>query len=653
MENKQLKFNQPLLSVRRISSAMISQRDEKKKTDNSFHTTTHPPHYKSELKSGLVGKPGTIPFLWEQSPGRPKDESRPQTHLTEMPPTAPKLPPGWKLRDNQDFYKVFENTKNQTGKIQNVIPSFTSPNENVMRIESFDSSKEMTQDKEKIESEDGDEVYMDALDTLSRTESSFLNCSVSGLSGFDEPDAKQSGASLTNSQTKDFMMGRFLPAAKAMTSDKTSETPYYVRKKQPPVEDQLRQLKKVINGDRRPQLRYGPSFTLYHSQAHDYKEEEEEESDDDSYNGNLSTKICGLLPHFCSKGSFRLLNPVPAMSVRTRIPIPPVSRTRTGSSSTGSCSGTENEQSTSDVSEQKAVVGTVTTQPHEDKNHVKGRAYPTYANDAYKNKLILGTSAEANNPEVKYLGLQERTCQRLYEVLSDQSNSREVDVVTPSLEKTLYIDIVHKTDSSARISCSPDTKPNLQPEDVEILEKMIKQKPFVDSSLDSSEKSADDRASLKPYLQRKSDFNPTCSVEKLNNGRETKAWTATGHAQDCYQHAVTLEKSDNDGIEKTRKPISRREKLEKSCKVHPEFPVPPPLPKSPSDSWLCRTLPSLSTKNASSRAYIGTGLNPNNQSSKPLPSDSKWETIVRMTKNQQHLLDSEGLGAFTCIQEAQ
>lgn len=623
MEDKQLKFNQPLLSVRRISPGMISQRDEKKKTDNSFSTMTHPPHYKSDLKSGLVGKPGTVPFLWEQSPGRPKDESRPQTRLMEKPPTAPKLPPGWKLRDNQDSDKALESAKGQTGKIQNAMPSCTSSDENVKKIKSFDSSIEMRHDKEMIESEDDDEAYLDALDTLSRTESSFLNCSVSGLSGFDEPNAKQSGTSLTNLQTKDFMMDRFLPAAKAMTS----ETPYYVRKKQPPVLDQPKQLKNVINGDRQPQLRYGPSFTLYHSQAHDYKEEEESDDDCDD-NGNLHTKICGLLPHFCLKRSFRLLNRVPAMSVRTRIPTPPVSRTRTGSSSTASYSGTENEQSTSDVSEQKSVVGSITTQTHEAKNDFKSRAYSTYSNDPYDNKTILGTNAEANNPEVKCKGLQERACQRFHEVLSDLSNSRE----TPFAEKTLYIDIVHEMDPSVKISCSLDSKPSkLQHEDVEILEQMIKQKPFVDSSLDSFV------TSLKPYLQRKADFSSLRSAEKLNNGRETKAWIATEQAQDCYQDAMTLAKPDSDGREKTRKPIQRREKLENSCKVHPEYLVPPPLPKSPSDSWLCRTLPSLSTKNASSRTSIGTGLNPNDQSSKPQSSDSKWETIVKMTKKQQYL----------------
>ncbi|CAN4117587.1 unnamed protein product [Withania somnifera] len=606
MEDKQLKFNQPLLSVRRISPAMISQRDEKKKTENFFPTMTHPPHYKSELKAGLVGKPGTVPFLWEQSPGKPKDESRPQTHLMEKPPTAPKLPPGWKLRNNQDF--------DQTGKIQNAMPSCTFLDENVKKIESFDSSKEMTQDKEKIESDDDDETYLDALDTLSRTESSFLNCSVNGLSGFDEPNAKQSGTSLINPQTKDFMMDRFLPAAKAMTS----ETSYYVRKKQPPTQDQPKQLKNVINGDSQPQLRYGPSFTLYHSQAHDYKEEEE--SDEDCYdNGNLPTKICGLLPHFCLKRSFRLLNPLPAISVRTRIPTPPFSRTRTGSSSTASYSGTENE-SISDVSEKKSVAGSVTAQPHEDKNDFKGSAYSTYASDPYDNKTILATNAEANNPQVKCKGLQERTCPRFHGLLSDQSSSREVDVLTPFAEKTLYMDIMHKMDPSVKISCSLATKPSkLQHEDVEILEQMIKQKPFVDSSLDSFV------TSLKPYLQRKADFSPLRSAEKLNNGRETKAWIATGQAQDCYQDAMTLAKPAGD------------EKLENSCKVHPEFLVPPPLPKSPSDSWLCRTLPSLSTKNASSRAYTGSGLNPNNQSSKPLPNDSKWETIVKMTKKQHHL----------------
>lgn len=54
----------------------------------------------------------------------------------------------------------------------------------------------------------------------------------------------------------------------------------------------------------------------------------------------------------------------------------------------------------------------------------------------------------------------------------------------------------------------------------------------------------------------------------------------------------------------------------------------PPLPKSPPDSWLWRTLPSMSTNNVSLRFQ-------NHGSSKAPKVGIKWESIVKSTKVQQ------------------
>ncbi|GAB4859676.1 hypothetical protein Ancab_011155, partial [Ancistrocladus abbreviatus] len=59
------------------------------------------PYYKSELKSGPVWDPGPIPFQWEQIPGKPKDEDKPQWMALEYPPLAPKLPSGMILNHIQ------------------------------------------------------------------------------------------------------------------------------------------------------------------------------------------------------------------------------------------------------------------------------------------------------------------------------------------------------------------------------------------------------------------------------------------------------------------------------------------------------------------------------------------------------------------------
>lgn len=586
MEDKQLNLNQPFLSVRRVSPTVASGRDETKKTEYSLPTVTHPPSYKSELKSGPVRNPGAVPFRWEQSPGKPKYESKRQIRAAEKPPIAPRLPPGRKLKDNQDSDKAHESqnvSQSQIGNAQHSTPSCMNLDEKVKKIESIDCGKEMKQDKEKHESEGVDEVYMDALNELSRTESFFLNCSVSGLSGLDEPEAKPSGTSLTDPQARDFMIDRFLPAAKAMVSEKTLETPHYAPRKQPAVQEQPRQLTKVVNGDKRPQLRYGPSFALRYSQFHDNYEEE---SDDDScYDGNLPYKVCGLLPRFCLKSSFCLMNPVPGMSARTRVPMSPASRTQTRSSSTASCSGSENES--------------------------------------------------------KSESLQKDTSDQFKKLFDYQNDSSKADLAAPLAEKTLHVDIVHKVESPIMKSCSPTAERpfNLHDEDQDIL---TEQKPSVDSSLGYFAKPVDGRAS-KPNIQ-KGVINPPSSAEKFNNGGEMRVLVASGQAQDRYQDAVTSVKPIDDVKQSTRKQTVRKEKL----------PAPPPLPKSPSDSWLCRTLPSLSTKNASSRSYVGTGISPNNQSCKPLSTDPKWETIVKTTKgHQQHLRYTEEMMALTPIPEAQ
>lgn len=338
MEDKQLDFNKPLLSVRRSSSIVSSAENEKRKTDKSIPNIPRLPSYKSELKSGPIRNAGTVPFVWEQSPGRPKGESKPRNYVIERPPVAPKLPPGRILKaKNQDSNKVFKDSPvtKHPRKIPHSSQRVQSSDENVTKT---GSSKHIRKE-ESSDSGDDDEQYLDALDSLSRTDSFFLNCSVSGVSGLDVPDSKPFGSDPTDPQAREFMMGRFLPAAKAMAS----ETPQHAPKKQQPVTwEKPREIKKVaVTGGKQAPLWYGSSVIPH------YPQQSTEEESDDEYeeHGRLSANICGLLPRFCLKGSVGFLNPVPGMSVRTRVPMSHVSRTHASSSSAGSCSETENEVS--------------------------------------------------------------------------------------------------------------------------------------------------------------------------------------------------------------------------------------------------------------------------------------------------------------------
>lgn len=350
MEEKQLDFNQPLLSVRRFSSTgSTPEVESKRKTYNAVPRMPPLPVYISELKSGPVRNPGTVPFVWEQTPGRPKDEGKPKVQAIQSvrPPVAPKLPPGRILNTKQQASdKGSEGTaasRSQTRIGLSNSQNVPSSHKNVTQEESFKKGTEETASS----GSEGDEAYVDALDTLSRSESFFLNCSVSGVSGLDGPDLKASGTFSTDLHTRDFMMGRFLPAAKAMAS----ETPQCSTRKQPVAREQPRQTKKVVHVEKQGQFNQYSAANRPHYAQGNGVEESEDEGDDYEGPDNSLLKVCGFLPRLCLQNSFCRLNPVLGIRKQVQLPISSV-RTRrfrgtVKSSCAASCSETENEVSKS------------------------------------------------------------------------------------------------------------------------------------------------------------------------------------------------------------------------------------------------------------------------------------------------------------------
>ncbi|KAL3019225.1 hypothetical protein AAZX31_05G070800 [Glycine max] len=211
MEEKQLNLIQPLLSVRRFSSTFASETDHKGKSDNSLARLPLPPAYKSELNSVLEKNARNLPFVWEKAPGRPKDESKLQTQDFEKPPFTSNFPLGRVSKTKQQSL-----AKTRTGSTLSNSQSVASLDKKATK-----HSKGETREKESFGSDDGDEAYEDARDSLSRTESFFMSCS----------------------QGRNFMIDRFLLAAKAMTS----KSPQYASKKAHIGQEQQKQRKKEVN----------------------------------------------------------------------------------------------------------------------------------------------------------------------------------------------------------------------------------------------------------------------------------------------------------------------------------------------------------------------------------------------------------------------
>lgn len=317
MENKQLDFNQPFLSVRRVSSMETSSKaNETAKTDNRWPPL---PVYKSELKSGPVRNPGNVPFLWEHAPGRPKDGRKSQTIGSKSPFAAPKRPPGM-YSDSKQQHCTKSSTKGAATQSHTGGDALSNSDHSHKNIVKFKTLRERIERDLSSDSEDGDETYLEANDTLSRSESFSMNCSVSvtGLSGLDGGDVKPSGTFSKDQQTRDFMMGRFLPAAKALAS----ETPQVAHRKQSVQREQQREVKKMVEMNKEHRVNSLPTKLPSHYASPNTHEEETSEVISKDEDTNLdeseysSTKACGLFTRFCLRGSFCLLHPVPEIKMR-------------------------------------------------------------------------------------------------------------------------------------------------------------------------------------------------------------------------------------------------------------------------------------------------------------------------------------------------
>lgn len=308
----------------------------------SVRRTDAPPRYKADLKSGPIGHPGTVPFRWEQRPGQPKS-----VRTRRGPPPTPSRDSSLaRLEDitGSPYHDALGDLSPETAlhgvALDSPRPVAAAPRK-VDAVPAAEAKEEAKRQgpgaapavvvPRKQEDDGGEEEeeerFSDALDTLSRTESLAMNCSVSGLSG--APDAAQSGAEPAGA--RGFMMDRFLPAAHAVAVG----SPQYTFRKAGAAgatgnsgRDHARGAAgraTMGNGDDRmrrapvqlPHQHLPPNYLSCAYPRREEEDEEEEEDDDDDYDvqstGGFSSKGCGLLPGLCAKTSMFLMNPVPTM----------------------------------------------------------------------------------------------------------------------------------------------------------------------------------------------------------------------------------------------------------------------------------------------------------------------------------------------------
>ncbi|KAI4383348.1 hypothetical protein MLD38_009198 [Melastoma candidum] len=243
-----------------------------------LHSTRPLPSYKSELNSGPLCSPGTVPFGWEKTPGMPKFPA-----LTDS-------------RDSSFEDCITEEEDDPTTA----------------------TSTCLEDEDEDDDDGDGGVVYSDAPEELSRTESFFFNCSLGGISGFEEgADARPLGFMSGDPKVQDLMMGRFLPAAQAMAA----ETPTHVGRKQTTRVEETSHVSRVRNAP--VQLRYwecrpdlSPNYAPELYSGVETENEDEDEDRDSSILEDRPMRGCWFLRRFCIKAPFCITNGVPAPNLK-------------------------------------------------------------------------------------------------------------------------------------------------------------------------------------------------------------------------------------------------------------------------------------------------------------------------------------------------
>ncbi|GMG98522.1 hypothetical protein Nepgr_000362 [Nepenthes gracilis] len=638
MEDKLLNFDQPLLSVRRggPSTATLPNKD-RKMTNNSIPCISHLPYYKSELKSGPVTNPGAVPFRWEQIPGTPKDDSKPHAKALEPPLLAPKLPPG---RSVNHIPKALDmaskdscSSKTEAENDPHSPPDFSSLDKNSMEPERSEEEVE----ENRYSTEDEDSIYVDALDVLSHRETFVLNCSVSGVSGLDGPDMKPS-RTFSDPQTRDFMMGRFLPAAKAVAS----EMPQFPSRKQPKL------VKKVMTWDLQSSRYPMPATSLHYTRDKAKGENEEDDDDEEEdYDGtkNLSAKACGLFPRFC------LLNPIPGIRDKGQVPISSVHVGHKNPASVGSYSKIENKENRTAVHARKPIpslhksevgdkadylkceLNTITSGESSVQGHLVGNGIAPYRNALphsffHEEKGFLGIPEEAKVPSDSKHHPHKKGYRKIHEFLADQNTDEELDGANSTIEKTLYIDSVQKMESQNLNSSSSESRGTADSVRTAAFNYSLQDALYLcggDEKAMSQSKNLDIVDCISLALDK--------SGQEMQNDRMNKFQLDKDLNLD-FNTSACLKQCCRQELDVNVQQLAKTDAKETSNDGSPPLLLPPPLPKSPSESWLSRTLPHISSRNPSSRSHTGIQLHWGNTTSQPARVDSKWETIIESSMSQ-------------------
>ncbi|KAG7569102.1 hypothetical protein ISN45_Aa04g018570 [Arabidopsis thaliana x Arabidopsis arenosa] len=460
------------------------------------------------------------------------------------------------------------------------------------------SSLEGKHVEEDAEESEDDDVFSDALDTLS------LKHSISGggiVEGMKPP---------MSSEDPQFMLDRFLPAAKSMTVD---QPPQYAWKRQPLplMSETMRQIRDIVPAENRATpTRYESMISPSYYQD---DEESEEDSDDDEVSEYLSKRGCGMMsPQICFKNSLGMLSSAHGLKEKPfslRTP----SHDQVKSSKVAQLKS--RFQSVKKLAlDYKQKLGSIAQSP----------VHPSVGKKFnFGSEQLESNLSSASRPSSPY---RQTGCMSPYRSVGNSSPLHTAGF--PGTRKEAEILRANRLNKHIRnITKSQELLyPKSKKQDCSTSSAMEKTL-YVDT--ENSPKTSNDQGN-----SNVKNLPETISEEPEMEGKKPKA---------AHELKAVETLSISSGIK-----MVKADELEKNNSGCDLSPLAPPPPKKPSESWLFSNLPSVSSK-IPSRRYL---YHPQKKNVKEnSTSVTKWETIVKTSyTHRDHIRYSEELVARSSCQ---
>ncbi|KAL0863940.1 hypothetical protein Bca101_043058 [Brassica carinata] len=429
--------------------------------------------------------------------------------------------------------------------------------------------------KQVEEEEEEDDVFSDALDTLS------LKHSINGNAEAMKPPM----ASEDPDQSRNFMLNRFLPAAKSMTMEQ--QQPQYAMKRQPSpfMSEPVRQIRDIVPAAATPK-RYEYNTTPSYYQDIDYDDDDTSDEDEDEASEYLSRRGCGMMsPQLCFKNSLGMLTSVHGLKEK------PYSL-KTSSHDQVKSSKVAQLKSRFQFVKKLALdkLGSKAQSPVHPSVDTNQRT-ASVTSSPYRQTGCLSPYRSVGNCSPLHSAGFPGTTRKDAEIM--RANRLNKHIKNPKKSQDLLYP------KSTRLDCSTSS----------VMEKTLHV---------ATDKTPKTSLNVKILPE-------TASEEPEMAGKKPKAVNISS------------------GINKMK--ADDLDKNNSGCDLSP---VALPTPKKPSESWLLRNLPSVSSK-ISSRRYL---LHPQKKDLKEnSTSVTKWETIVKTSCiHRDHIRYSEELVARSSCQ---